>query len=317
MKNQATVRVTVPVLLVVLAPLLLDGCVSIGVARAPAPLLPGSSGSVQVNVYKNRADQRRNLLAPLPVFSELMRLEGGRERSVARSMAPAWRLSSLPPGRYRLKVTKQIDSQGNVELLSHPGLEDFDLRAGEQLRLSVILRKTPVFWIVLAALTVIALIILSIDLAQHSDLPDLPPHTPIPLPPLPAVVDFDFLAGMPPERQPSPRLEVADSYPRDGASAVPRRLTISFLLSRPLADDGLGASAFQALGTESGEVGGIASYSAADQLVAFAPDRELQPGERVSVTLDLAKLTTPEGARGEGKFSTTFRVREIGGEKDE
>ncbi|MGA7991196.1 MAG: hypothetical protein WCC53_07200, partial [Thermoanaerobaculia bacterium] len=173
------------VLLVVLAPLALDGCVSIGVSRTDLSTPPEPSapplGAVTVAVYERPADREADRHAFFPVLSELVRVDKG-ETLVARSMSPTWTAKDLPPGRYRLRVTKRIDEKGDIVPLSNPGDQAFDVAAGERTVVSVVLRKVPVFWIVVAAITVVAIIVLVIIGIDRGNLPKPPP-----LPPLPPV----------------------------------------------------------------------------------------------------------------------------------
>ena len=111
-------------LLVALAPLALDGCVSIGVSCADlaAPPEPGAppSGAVTVAIYERPEGREAGHHADFPVLSELLRVDKG-ETLVARSMSAAWTAQDLPPGRYRLRVTKRIDEKGDIVALGNPG----------------------------------------------------------------------------------------------------------------------------------------------------------------------------------------------------
>ena len=87
-----------------------------------------------------------------------------------------------------------------------------------------------------------------------------------------------------------------------------RRVTVTFLLSAPLAPDGVGENAVLALGSKSGEIAGTVSYLERDGLLRFSPSRDFAPGETVTVTLDLSKLRGAAGREGSGKVSTSFLV---------
>jgi hypothetical protein len=102
--------------------------------------------------------------------------------------------------------------------------------------------------------------------------------------------------------------EAADVFPAKGSVVSARRLTVSFLLSAPLAQDGVGENAVLALGSQSGEIAGTVSYLERDGLLRFSPSRDFASGETVTVTLDLAKLRGPGGRSGTGKISTSFLV---------
>ncbi len=295
------------VVLVALAPLALDGCVSIGVSRAdlPAPPEPGAPprGAVTVAIYEKPADREADRHVAFPVLSELLR-EGKGETLIARSMNPTWTVPDLPPGRYRLRVTKRIDDHGNVVALDNPGDATFDVTAGERTVVSVVLRKVPVFWIVVAALTVVALIVLTIVGVDRGVLPK-PPIPPIP--PVAIVIPLGGSAegaGAPAVPPPS----AVDVFPAPGSVVAAKRVSVAFLLSMPLAENGVEDGAVLAVGTSSGDIGGQVSYLAEEQLLRFAPSSDFVPGEEITVTLDLSKVRGETGRKGSGLFSTTFKI---------
>src|SRR5450830_1211904 len=290
-------------LLVALAPLALDGCVSIGVSRAALDSPPGASAppkaTLAVSIYEKASERDAGRVASFPVLSELARVTVKGEEAVGRSMAPAWGLPDLSPGKYLFRVTRRLTSEGDIEALENPGDKTFEVKAGEKTTLSVVLKKVPVFWIVLAAVTIVALVILAIAGARH-----LPP--PPPLPPLLPVFVVIPLGG--PGGSGGPVPDAADVFPAKGSVVSARRLTVTFLLSAPLAPDGVGENAVLALGSKSGEIAGTVSYLERDGLLRFSPSRDFAPGETVTVTLDLSKLRGAGGREGSGKVSTSFLV---------
>jgi len=304
--RRSLLRSTARLLLVVLAPLALDGCVSIGVSRAPLDVRSDArnasaprAGALAVSIFEKASERDAGHVASFPVLSELARVTGTGEETVGRSMAPAWGLPDLSPGKYRLRVTRRLTSEGDIEPLENPGDKTFEVKAGEKTTLSVVLKKVPVFWIVLAAVTIVALVVLAIAGARH-----LPP--PPPLPPLPPVFVVIPLGG--PGESGGPVPDAADVFPAKGSVVSARRLTVTFLLSAPLAPDGVGENAVLALGSKSGEIAGTVSYLERDGLLRFSPSRDFAPGETVTVTLDLAKLRGAGGNSGSGKVSTSFLV---------
>ena len=304
--RRSLLRSTARLLLVVLAPLALDGCVSIGVSRAaldvPSDARNASApraGALAVAIFEKAGERDAGRVASFPILSELARVTGTGEETVGRSMAPAWGLPDLSPGKYRLRVTRRLTPEGDIEPLENPGDKTFEVKAGEKTTLSVVLKKVPVFWIVLAAVTIVALVVLAIAGARH-----LPP--PPPLPPLPPVFVVIPLGG--PGGSGGPVPDAADVFPAKGSVVSARRLTVTFLLSAPLAPDGVGENAVLALGSKSGEIAGTVSYLERDGLLRFSPSRDFAPGETVTVTLDLAKLRGAGGNSGSGKVSTSFLV---------
>lgn len=302
--HRPLLRPTARLLLVALAPLALDGCVSIGVSRAALESPPDASaptkGALAVSVFEKARDRDAGRVAAFPVLSELARVTDKGEEAVGRSMAPAWGLPDLSPGRYHLRVTRRLTPAGDIEALENPGDKTFEVKAGEKTTLSVVLKKVPVFWIVLLAVTIVALVVLAIAGARHGH---LPPPPPLPLPPVFVVIP---LGGHGERGAPLPG--AADVFPAKGSVVSARRVTVTFLLSAPLAPDGIGENAVLALGSKSGEIGGAVSYLERDGLLRFAPSRDFAAGETVTVTLDLSKLRGSGGNSGSGKVSTSFLV---------
>ena len=296
------------ILLIALAPFALDGCVSIGVSRAdlPAPPDPGAppSGAVTVAIYERPADREADRHATFPVLSELVRLEKKGETLVARSMNATWTVQDLPPGPYRLRVTKRIDDLGNVVALENPGDKAFDVLAGERAVVSVVLKKVPVFWIVVLALTVVALVVLAIIGVHKGDLPKPPPLPP--LPPVAIVIPLGSQGGEGGTAAPAPA--AVDVFPAPGSVVAARRVTVTFLLSMPLVTGGIEDHAVLAVGTSSGDVPGATSYLPDEQRLPLPPSQAFVAGEEVTVTLDLSKLRGETGRTGSGRFSTSFKV---------
>jgi len=151
--------------LATLVPLALDGCVSVGLSRAPAAAGDAGTGEVAVSVYRKSAERKAGATVSFPVLSELERLDGASWTTVARSMAGSFTLPRVPPGRYALRVARKIDEHGDVVPLRQPASKEFEVRAGERVEASVLLEKVPVGWIVLAAVTVVLLVVLAVELA--------------------------------------------------------------------------------------------------------------------------------------------------------
>jgi hypothetical protein len=258
---------------------------------------------VTVAVYEKAADREADRHVPFPVLSELLQ-EGKSEILVARSMAATWTVKDLPAGRYRLRVTKRIDDAGNIVALDNPGDKTFDVSAGERTVVTVVLRKVPVFWIVVAAITIIAIVVLAIIGIHKGDLPKPPPLPP--LPPVAIVIPLGPAGGEGGTAAPAPA--AVDVFPAPGSVVAARRVAVTFLLSTPLAVGGIEDGAVLAVGSASGDVRGLTSYDADEQLLRFTPSADFVPGEEVTVTLDLSKVRGETGRAGSGRFSTAFKV---------
>lgn len=289
-------------LLAALSPLALDGCVSVGLSRSVAAV--EGAGEVAVAVYRKSGDRDAGAPVSFPVLSELQKVEGRERTTVARSMAASWTVAEVPPGRYALRVARKIDENGDVVPLRKPYSRDFDVKAGERVEASVVLEKVPVGWIVLAAVTIVLLVVLAIELAEDADLPSPPP---LPSPDLFLHVALALPWG---STSGSRTVEpgVADVFPAPGSVVAARRVAVSFLMSGPLDPAAVEDGAVLAVGSLSGEIPGEVTWQAGDQLLRFAPSRDFRPGEEVTVTLDLGKVESAEGRRGNGRTSTTFRV---------
>jgi len=294
-------RPLVLAVLAALSPLAFDGCVSVGVEKKPLPSPDESkpaTGSVEVLIFETMEDRDAFRLVNFPVLSEIFLAQGGRESLVGRSMSGMWALPDLPPGRYRISVTKRITPEGDIEPLKDPSGKSFDLAAGQKTTLRVVLKKVPTGWIVLGAIAAAALIYLAVDAASKGKLP------PLPLIPPDVVVGVVLMAAS--AAQPIP--SAADVFPAPGSVVAARKVTVNFLLGAPLAPNGFDDDAILALGSLSGELAGTLSYQAEDQLLRFTPLTNFTPGETVTVTLDLEKIRAASGRSGEGKVSTWFRV---------
>lgn len=290
--------------LVAFSPLALEGCVSVGVEQRPAPAAEEaehSSGDIEVFIYETQGDKDASRLVAYPVLSEIFRVEETGESLVGRSMSAMWAINDLTPGRYRVSVRKRITPEGDIEPLKDPQGKTFDVAAGKESTLRIVLKKVPTGWIVLGVIAAAALIYFSVDAASHGKLPPLPP---IP----PDVFVGVVLLATPAARADGPAPTAADVFPAPGSVVAARKVTVNFLVGTPLAPNGIDADAILALGSLSGELPGTISYQAEDQLLRFAPDRNFTPGENVTVTLDLEKVKGLGGRSGEGKVSTTFHV---------
>lgn len=134
----------VPLALGLLAPLSLDGCVSVGISRSRAPGSAPLTGSVEVGIYETAGDLRRNTPSPRKIVSELVRTDLRAEELIYRGTETVWRKSDLPPGRYRLTGIAAIDEGGREKSLANRDSERFRLRAGESVRAAIVLKKPPV-----------------------------------------------------------------------------------------------------------------------------------------------------------------------------
>lgn len=303
-EKTAGARLGARLLLLALLPFALDGCVSVGLSRSALEPAGRDAAQLAVAVYRTTGDRDAGSPVGHPVLAELLRLEKGEETTVARSMASSWSLEDLPPGRYVLRTAKKIDERGDVVALRGPVEKAFSLKGGERVEAKVVLEKVPVLWIVLAAVTVVFLVVLALDAASDGRLP-LPP--PPPLPPafvgVALEIPFGRVAG-------APGVEpgVADVWPAPGSVVAARRVAVSFFVTVPLDARAVEPDAVLAIGSLSGEIPGTIEWREQERLLRFVPSRDFQPGDDVTVTLDLGRVGSAGGRSGSGRVSTTFRV---------
>ncbi len=297
-------RVMIPLLLVALSPLALDGCVSVGLSRSALAGGRSGSGEVAVSVYRTTGDRDSGVVVPHPVLAELTRIENGTRTTVARSISSSWSLGDLRPGRYAIRTSKKIDEKGDVVPLKGPIEKEFDVQAGERVEAKIVLEKVPVVLIVLAVVTIVFLLVLAIDAVGDGRIP-LPP--PPPIPPLFVQVALEIPFG----HTSGPRTVepgVADVFPAPGSVVAARRVAVSFFVTVPLDAGSVEDGAILAVGSLSGEIPGKVEWREEERLLRFVPSQDFRQGEDVTVTLDLGKVESAAGRSGSGRATTTFRV---------
>lgn len=137
--------------LAALAPVFLDGCVSIGVSRSKTAGAEGATGSLDVTVVEKSGDANPTTSR---VVTRLVRLESGIEQPVSESTDSTWTKSDLPPGRYRLHVSEWIDETGKAHRFAKSDQESFRIRAGEHVQARVVLKAFPTGAVVTIAILV-------------------------------------------------------------------------------------------------------------------------------------------------------------------
>ena len=125
--------------LAALAPVFLDGCVSIGVSRSKTA--GAATGSLDVTVVEKSGDAKPTASR---VITRLVRLESGVEQPVSESSDSTWTKSDLQPGRYRLHVSHWIDETGKSHRFTKSDQESFRIRAGEYVQARVVLKAFPI-----------------------------------------------------------------------------------------------------------------------------------------------------------------------------
>ncbi len=293
------------------------GCLSTSVQVRPG----GEEGKagILVRVFADQDSAKAGQPNAAGTLVELFRLDkDGGEVFLQRSLAGEWGVDGLPPGRYRLKVPAVIDAGGNIrETRSGDRETDIKVKSGQTAEVRIILKKTPTGLIVAASITVVVLVVaLAILLSEKSgsppQIPLPPPKLLIPPAPLgfrPVVASAEIwipvpVGGPPPERSAPPR--VTSVIPEPGSVVSQRRVKPTLTLSQPIDEAKLGRDTILMLGSASGIIPGVAVYR--QGLLQFEPDRDLVPGETVTVTVRARGVVNPGGGRLEADFSWSFRA---------
>jgi hypothetical protein len=137
--------------LAVLAPVFLDGCVSVGVSRSKTAAAEAATGSLDVTVVEKSGDAKPTASR---VVTQLVRLESGVEQPISESSDSTWTKSDLQPGRYRLRVSHWIDETGKAHRFTKSDQESFKIRAGERVQARVVLKAFPTGPVVTGAVIV-------------------------------------------------------------------------------------------------------------------------------------------------------------------
>jgi len=151
--------------LAALAPVFLDGCVSIGVAGSKTAAAEAATGSLDVIVVEKSGDTKPTASR---VVTQLVRLESGIEQPVSESSDSTWTKSDLPPGRYRLRVSHWLDETGTAHRFTKSDQESFKIRAGERVEARVVLKAFPTGPVVTIAVLVGVGIVIAVLVSAFS-----------------------------------------------------------------------------------------------------------------------------------------------------
>jgi len=310
----------IPLLVGALFLLSISGCLSTNVSVRAAE--GGErTASIRVGVFANADDAKANRFERDRTLVEIFRREKGGERFLGRSLASRWGIDALPPGDYRVKVAAVLDDEGNI---SDPRAGDretsFRLGAGERAELRIILRKVPVGLIVIAAVTIVVLIVVAIVLVREGDidLPNIPDPggilNALPMfPPLDHIVFYgelpggiDFGDGWTEGRRDLPPPRVTSAFPRQGSLVSASRIAATVTFSQPVRPSKIRNDSMKMLGSKSGIVRGRTVFEKG--LLRFVPGGDLQAGETITVTVSGEDVENESGDEMGRDFSWTFRL---------
>jgi hypothetical protein len=309
----------VPLFAPLLAGALLAGCLATSVQVRSGN---GDTAGVLVTVFADADAAKAGRANANGTLIEIFRLEGGKEVFLQRSLAGEWGLDGLPPGKYRVRVVAVLDDGGNIrEVRSGDQETDLKLKPGQTAEVKVILKKTPTGLIVAATITVIVVVVALAILMHERDIP-IPPPPPVDLllPPAPLLhpvvmaselVIWPVPVGPPPGPGDAPRYEfppprVTSVFPTPGSVTASRRVTPTATISQPLDLRHLRPDNILAIGSLSGMITGVTRE--VDGLLRFEPDRDLVPGEMVTITIRAGGVVNEAGRRMTEDFSWSFRV---------
>ena len=165
-------RLTARFLVVALAPLALDGCVSIGVDRTAPPAATTESprkGALEARLYDTGSAANKDQKSQRSVAWKLFFLTMSPDTPVQEGTGIVWNVTDLEPGKYRLVATwgplpgvKDDTSAGSTE-------DTFKLAGGETASARVIVKKFPTWWVVGIGLAVVIGVAAGLAAAFASD----------------------------------------------------------------------------------------------------------------------------------------------------
>jgi hypothetical protein len=193
MKAKGWRRSGVLPILVMTAPIYLDGCVSVGISRSQLPPPRPATGTVEVKIYETPSERRKDHLSIRRVISELVRSDVKPEQTVYRGEETRYTLPDLLPGHYRLTALAVVDEQGKEKDLANQDSERFRLRAGERIAAIIVLKKAPLGAILGVSAGVVGVVLLVATLTvivlagafDQEPMVGRPPPAPPPTPSLP------------------------------------------------------------------------------------------------------------------------------------
>jgi hypothetical protein len=160
MSHDRTQHLTAKLLLVLLAPWCVGCATEIYLERSTGAKGGTGDGRLEVRVFENRPDRRRNDVSKREIVTELYRLESGSEKLVRQERATRWAATGLSPGRYVLRVRGFAGEK--AALPSHDKDRHFRIRANETATVDIVLKDPRRGWIAVGvATTVVILVVLA------------------------------------------------------------------------------------------------------------------------------------------------------------
>lgn len=296
----------------------ISGCLSTRVttSRGDDP----ETASVSIAVFADPDAEKDRRSVPPPTLVELSRLGPSGEAFLTKSLARSWGAKGLPPGRYRVRVAGVLDPAGRIgEPRSGDRTTDFSVDAGERADVRIVLKKTPVGLVVIAAITVVILVVAVAILLREQDVHLPAPPSPgeilrhLPPPRVDAILLWSDIAIAVEdarardafrEREGGVAPRVTSVFPDSSSRGIPPGVVPSLTFSQPL--DGIPEDAVEVVGSRSGVCPGRVSLRRG--LLRFEPDRPFLPGETVTVTVRADRVVGRGRAEMAADFEWSFRV---------
>jgi len=119
-----------------------EGCVTFSVDEtSPNKGSPPRAASLRFSVYKDRAALKKVEVFGGSIRSRLVRLDPMPQEAVLESADASWSVDELPPGKYRLEVSRRSGPEpGSAEVGSWR--ESFKVKTGEEVSAVIILHDT-------------------------------------------------------------------------------------------------------------------------------------------------------------------------------
>ena len=158
-------RFTAKVLLVAIAPWCAGCATEIYLQRSTGAGGGSGEGRLDVRVFENRPDLRRDDVSKRTIVTELYRVESGSEKLVREERATRWAATGLAPGPYVLRVRKFVDETEAVRRPSHDQDKRFTIRANEAATADIVLKDPRHAWIAVGVGAVVVILVV-VGLAQ-------------------------------------------------------------------------------------------------------------------------------------------------------
>jgi hypothetical protein len=153
-------RLAARCVLVALAPLTLDGCLSIGVDQyaATTPAVDARC-SFEARLYEKGKDAKNDVRSAREVTWKLFHLDASPVVPVQEGKGATWSVTDLKAGKYRIAATWGSKPGVPGDTSAGSGEETFSLKAGETAQARFVLSKFPTWaWVVIGAVVVAAII---------------------------------------------------------------------------------------------------------------------------------------------------------------